>query len=583
MNETGMPSLSPRDTMRRAAALADTLPGGKHRFGNHAARRIDVGIFFDDAGCGQAAEPVDSEVAAPAAAAEPPRRSNILRLFHAHRHDPDDGCFRIYVPGVGMPFAQIGDAGKTGEGEGAVDPGAARIVWALVALVNALHDHVRHRALLPEDEARAIVAKLAGRYTPDWLREAQLHDWQVRIEAALRGRRQQAAPIGPIHLSVFGCGAGAAQARTFVHWLLEGCQQQDGATRFAGLPVRVPFLGLFDTVASTGKTLPAHAIADERPAWAMHTMAVHPAVARCVHYVAGHEVRRGLPLVSVRLHGSCPANDREVVYPGAHGDVCGGYLPGEFGVSARADALLSLMAGAGMYREACAAGVAMQSWGALDAASRANLMPGASLAAAFQGYMAAVGGGGGDGGESEEGEEGEEGDMASQGCEQPDAVHAAHMAAYFSYLFKHRLHPARRPGYAQASERHRACLDATCRAVLLRLAALRSEVSPMARAYDVHQALAHHEASSQAAGLAHADARDARYQQLRAAVRSINPTTLTPAIERFFDAYVHDAVATAMDAGVDEYALDGMGPIKFRRIFDSDGQALPARWQTGQG
>ena len=49
----------------------------------------------------------------------------------------------------------------------------------------------------------------------------------------------------------------AAQARTFVNWLFEVCQQDGGGWTLAGIPLRVQFLGLFDTVASVGAALGA--------------------------------------------------------------------------------------------------------------------------------------------------------------------------------------------------------------------------------------------------------------------------------------------------------------------------------------
>jgi hypothetical protein len=78
---------------------------------------------------------------------------------------------------------------------------------------------------------------------------------------------------------------------------------------------------LFDTVESVG--LPAHNLTDMR----MH---VPEQVERCLQFVASHELRACFPLTPVR--GS-DAFYEEIVIPGMHSDVGGGYRPGEQGRS----------------------------------------------------------------------------------------------------------------------------------------------------------------------------------------------------------------------------------------------------------
>ena len=80
-------------------------------------------------------------------------------------------------------------------------------------------------------------------------RRIALRHWQERLKAALEGKKPE---VTQINVSVFGFSRGAAQARTFVNWLFEVCERADGGYRFAGLPLRVQFLGIFDTVASVG-------------------------------------------------------------------------------------------------------------------------------------------------------------------------------------------------------------------------------------------------------------------------------------------------------------------------------------------
>ncbi|MEM5715284.1 hypothetical protein AB3B16_08110, partial [Bifidobacterium animalis subsp. lactis] len=85
-----------------------------------------------------------------------------------------------------------------------------------------------------------------------------------------------------INLSVFGFSRGAAEARAFVNWLYELCEQKDGGWLFAGIPLRIQFLGIFDTVASVGLA-GLYPITEGRQDWADDNMQIHPAVERCLH------------------------------------------------------------------------------------------------------------------------------------------------------------------------------------------------------------------------------------------------------------------------------------------------------------
>ncbi|SQI96045.1 lipoprotein [Klebsiella oxytoca] len=55
-------------------------------------------------------------------------------------------------------------------------------------------------------------------------------------------------------------------------------------------------------------------------------------IQRCCHFVSAHEQRLCFPLDSVRrTEGNYPASTFEVVYPGVHSDVGGGYARGGAG------------------------------------------------------------------------------------------------------------------------------------------------------------------------------------------------------------------------------------------------------------
>ncbi|WP_232348222.1 phospholipase effector Tle1 domain-containing protein [Burkholderia pseudomallei] len=122
------------------------------------------------------------------------------------------------------------------------------------------------------------------------------------------------------------------------------------------MPVSYDFLGIFDTVASVGIAQSAAAtLFDGHGGWGRkELMAVPHYVRRCVHMVAAHEPRGSFPLDLI----DCSMDGREeIVYPGVHSDVGGGYGPGEQG-RGRGDAdKLSQVPLLDMYREARKAGV----------------------------------------------------------------------------------------------------------------------------------------------------------------------------------------------------------------------------------
>lgn len=156
-----------------------------------------------------------------------------------------------------------------------------------------------------------------------------------------------------IRLSVFGFSRGSAEARTFCNWLVDALD--DGFT-LCGVPVTVDFLGLFDTVASVGIAQGAAAtLFDGHGGWGRaENMAVPPYVRRCVHMVAAHEPRGSFPLDLID-HAS--GDREEIVYPGVHSDVGGGYGVAEQGRGQSDADKLSQVPLLDMYREARKAGV----------------------------------------------------------------------------------------------------------------------------------------------------------------------------------------------------------------------------------
>ncbi|HBV1090841.1 T6SS phospholipase effector Tle1-like catalytic domain-containing protein, partial [Klebsiella pneumoniae] len=130
-------------------------------------------------------------------------------------------------------------------------------------------------------------------------------------------------------------------------------------------------------------------VADGHMSWADGTMELPDdetyggLIKKCVHLVSGHEQRLCFPLDSVRrANGKYPPCATEVVYPGMHSDIGGGYPPGDQGkANAKHDGyLLSQIVLHDMYSSAFSAGAPLKvnkfslpeslrkdSWRALDA------------------------------------------------------------------------------------------------------------------------------------------------------------------------------------------------------------------------
>lgn len=267
--------------------------------------------------------------------------SNVARMFRAMpRDNPDQGLHSYYIPGIGTYFKDIGDPGGTVTGRAFAARGQERLDWAWQRF---------------DERLRAA--------------DARAHNPTNRIVA--------------IHVSVFGFSRGAALARAFVRDLARRCEPAAGGWRLRSnqAPLRVRFVGLWDTVASVG--LPMGAVGtlrllrpdpvelafgrpgadpaatspfDGHGAWG-DGLEIPELVEQCVHHVAAHEVRNSFPLDSVMRNGVKPANCKEVVYPGVHSNVGGGYRPGEGARSLQSAQLLSLLPLKAMYDEAMKAGV----------------------------------------------------------------------------------------------------------------------------------------------------------------------------------------------------------------------------------
>lgn len=328
---------------------------------------ITVSFFFDGTG-----NNIDADT--------PTREhSNVARLYMAHA--PDDKAkqvYRRYIPGIGTYFRDVGDEGGTVTGRGMGGMGQKRLDWAFKELAT----------LLREAEARA---------------------------------NNPSNRIVKVRIAAFGFSRGSALARAFVRDLQKSCEGSRGSFKVrrgvlgtsrmlvnGGYPIEVYFLGIFDTVASVGLPMsanntlvkrragfnwrdimgspgavsidqedlrilafgepgadPSPGPADGHGAWA-NGLRIPEIVGQCVHMVAAHENRNSFPVDSVLNGNRYPAGTIEMVYPGVHSDVGGGYRNGEGG---KFDAL-ALAPLREMLQRAVAAGVPAYSLDEMSATDR---------------------------------------------------------------------------------------------------------------------------------------------------------------------------------------------------------------------
>lgn len=311
--------------------------------------------------------------------------------------------FRVYVPGVGSPCKEVKDPG-TGrqlmQGAAAGWGGQARIVWALIQAINNVHRFFLNTPLIDNAEASELatlfeldsyqlrsMTNAAGHGSGSKPAKAcsEFKKLLQRLHANVSqhwvdkktGRPKKIDPgiVQTIHISVFGFSRGATQARAFTNWLRALCEldaqmcHSQASMTLGGFEVEFDFLGLFDTVASIGL---ANSFGDQAGAggldghgsWADAEASLRiPQNLKCLHLVAAHEVRRSFPLDSISVNGQLPSNQAdEIVFPGMHSDVGGGYMPAEQGKGLEKTGMdmLSRLPLIYMYKSARLAGVPLK-------------------------------------------------------------------------------------------------------------------------------------------------------------------------------------------------------------------------------
>lgn len=357
MPADGLRRLSGAEAQRRAAALACLRSPGSECQG-----QVHVNIFFDGTGNNRLwpGTYVHGKTRSTQGQLARNGRSNVARLFDARLDEVQNGFFNFYVPGVGTPFADVGDTSQEGDtlGAAAAKYGAHRIHWAILRIINAVHVYLTSAALLSDDEINALVATMSRtRLLEGPLRRAMTQSIASRLENVVKQHQRR---VTSVHVSVFGFSRGSAQARAFVHRLYEVAEVWGSGCGYniAGIPPQLNFMGVYDTVASVGIAGMSRVFKGKLDWAAGEMMSIHPEVKQCVHFAALHEQRINFPL-------DLASGGRESLYPGMHSDVGGGYSPGGQGkdfVGGKADgtAKLSQITLIDMHHEAIKAGVLLK-------------------------------------------------------------------------------------------------------------------------------------------------------------------------------------------------------------------------------
>lgn len=230
----------------------------------------------------------------------------------------------IYVSGVGTPFnGELNKVEKriaTGQDHeltGGVTGigGRRRLKYGENQISKSLEDTLKQKIAQAEAKLKPQV-------------EARKNEAIVKMETKLNEHRL----IKKINLSIFGFSRGAALARVFSNEMIWKTETEDLSLKYQisgqvePAPMEIQFLGIFDTVASFG--LPATNMSNKF-SFKGRDMVVDPRVKNCVHQVAGNELRFAFPVDSICLDGKLanPKTWKEIVYPGMHSDVGGGYEP----------------------------------------------------------------------------------------------------------------------------------------------------------------------------------------------------------------------------------------------------------------
>ena len=282
---------------------------------------VHISVFFDGTGNNKDADE------------EKKKWSNPARLWksadqHAQESE-SNGCksnYAIYVSGVGTRFngelnifqralAMMQD--HSGFGLGVGTGGTRRLDYGEDQLNDALK------------QVMIINAKKSEIDTGKYANEKKVYSF-AEVDNSLKQHRL----IKKINISTFGFSRGAALARAFTNQFMWQCESDcNGLSYGTGkYPIEFKFMGIFDTVASFG--LPATNL-NNNLTFEGRDMVIDERIKMCVHHVAGNKLRFAFPVDLIHKENGQISNPnwKELVYPGMHSDVGGGYTPGSQNVN----------------------------------------------------------------------------------------------------------------------------------------------------------------------------------------------------------------------------------------------------------
>lgn len=277
---------------------------------------VNISVFFDGTGNNRFVDGDDPKYGGDPGSS-PKKWSNVARLWRSAIFETGDELanYPIYISGVGTPYNGTaanwldGANIKTEDnvfGNAAGAGGTRRTEFGQHNVNNALRQVLLNNAKQLGGTTKAYAEKSKNQSLSE-------------LGKALKEHRL----IKVINMSIFGFSRGAALGRAFSNDFLKLCKtDQAGKLTYEGYPIRIHFMGLFDTVASFGA--PA---ANMDGLFSEKNLKVPGQTERCVHYVAAHELRFSFPVDLIRQHGRLMPNWTETIYPGVHSDVGGGYMP----------------------------------------------------------------------------------------------------------------------------------------------------------------------------------------------------------------------------------------------------------------
>ncbi|MDO7243242.1 DUF2235 domain-containing protein [Acinetobacter pittii] len=305
-------------TIETNSDVSNTPPSAKQ----DCSDVVHISVFFDGTGNNKDADEEQKKWSNPARLWR-----NARALIDDHKKEGKDSSnYAIYVSGVGTRFngqlnifqralAMIQD--HSGLGLGVGSGGTRRLDYG----EDQLNDALKQVMILNAKKAEIDTSKYAN--------EKKVYSF-AEVEKSLSQHRL----IKKINISTFGFSRGAALARAFTNQFMWQCESDcNGLTYGTGkYPIEFKFMGIFDTVASFG--LPATNL-NNNLTFEGRDMVIDERVKMCVHHIAGNEQRFAFPVDLIHKENGEISNPnwKEIVYPGMHSDVGGGYTPGSQNVN----------------------------------------------------------------------------------------------------------------------------------------------------------------------------------------------------------------------------------------------------------